>query len=141
MPVPEGQIAVAREWVVKAENDLRTAEYTLTMGERCPTDTVCFHAQQCVEKYLKALLVAEGVDFARTHDIAELMAVSPEKVHPVLDEAQQDRMTEYATVTRYPGAYGPISMEEARDAVEVARRAAERIRRLLPAGALDLDEK
>jgi len=45
---------VVAEWVRKAENDIRNAEYTLTMGEDCPYDTVCFHAQQCVEKYLKA---------------------------------------------------------------------------------------
>ncbi len=40
---------VVREWVQKAENDLKNAANTLKMGEDCPTDTVCFHAQQCVE--------------------------------------------------------------------------------------------
>ena len=42
-----------RQWVAKAENDLRNAEHTLTLQEECPFDTVCFHAQQCAEKYLK----------------------------------------------------------------------------------------
>lgn len=46
-----------RAWIKKAEGDLKTAEHTLTLKERCPFDTVCFHAQQCAEKYLKALLV------------------------------------------------------------------------------------
>lgn len=31
-----------------------------------PTDTVCFHAQQCVEMCLKALLVLNGIEFSRT---------------------------------------------------------------------------
>jgi HEPN domain-containing protein len=31
-----------------------------------------FHAQQCVEKYLKALLVAPGLAFPRTHDLTAL---------------------------------------------------------------------
>jgi hypothetical protein len=44
---------VVRQWVEKAEEDFRNAEYTLTLKERCPLNTVCFHAQQCVEKYLK----------------------------------------------------------------------------------------
>ena len=33
------------------------AVHTLKLGADGPTDTVCFHAQQCIEKYLKALLV------------------------------------------------------------------------------------
>jgi HEPN domain-containing protein len=52
-----------REWVTKAENDLKNAAHTIKLGERCPTDSVCLHAQQCVEKYVKAVLVLEGTDF------------------------------------------------------------------------------
>ena len=57
MPEREKVVAVVREWVAKAENDLKNATHSLKLGEDCPTDTVCFHAQQCVEKYLKAMLV------------------------------------------------------------------------------------
>lgn len=64
--------AVAAEWIAKAENDLLNATHTLTLGSRCPTDTVCFHAQQCAEKYLKALLSFRGSDFAKTHDLEAL---------------------------------------------------------------------
>ena len=53
---PEPRAAV-RLWVEKAEHDLRNAEYVLTLAERRPFDTVCFHCQQCAEKYLKALLI------------------------------------------------------------------------------------
>lgn len=51
------RIEVVRQWVAKAENDLRNAEHTLKMKEDCPLDTVCFHAQQCTEKLMKAWLV------------------------------------------------------------------------------------
>lgn len=57
MSAPKSVITVIREWLAKADNDLKAAAYTLTLGKDCPTDTVCFHAQQCVEKYIKALLV------------------------------------------------------------------------------------
>jgi HEPN domain-containing protein len=56
MPDPEKIAIVVSEWVAKAENDLTNAAHTLKLGKACPTDTVCFHAQQVVEKYLKALL-------------------------------------------------------------------------------------
>jgi hypothetical protein len=48
-------ILVIREWVRKAENDLRTAVHTLKMEDDCPTDTVCFHAQPEVLKLDEAI--------------------------------------------------------------------------------------
>lgn len=47
------------------------------MGKGCPADVVCFHAEQCVEKYLKALLTLKAIDFPKTHNIAELVALLP----------------------------------------------------------------
>ena len=82
MPVPKAVIAVIREWLVKAENDLKTAVHTLTLGQDCPTDTVCFHVQQCVEKYIKALLVLRATPFSKTHNIRVLRALLPPKLAP-----------------------------------------------------------
>ena len=136
MPGDEHVIVVVRGWVDKAENDLKNAVNTLKMGEDCPTDTVCFHAQQTVEKYLKALLVLQGIDFPKTHDIEDLIALLPEGFRPALSEADQGLLTDYATTTRYPGDYEPVSLSEARRAVAMARRVRREIRRLLPKGAL-----
>jgi HEPN domain-containing protein len=126
----ENAMAVAHEWMTKADNDLRSAEYLLKM-EDCPTDTICFHAQQCVEKCLKALLVTQGTGFKKTHDIEELVALLPPRLRPSLDDKEQDRLTEYATVTRYPGDYEPISLTEARQAVRTARRVRREVRKIL----------
>ncbi len=52
MPDNENAMAVAQEWMAKADNDLRSAEYLLKM-EDCPTDTTCFHAQREVRKILE----------------------------------------------------------------------------------------
>ncbi len=74
MPAPDPVITVIREWLLKADNDLLTATHTLTLGVKCPTDTVCFHAQQCVEKHIKALLVFRATSFPKKHNIAVLRA-------------------------------------------------------------------
>ena len=37
MPEADDLLRVARQWVQKAENDLKNATYTLQMGEDCPT--------------------------------------------------------------------------------------------------------
>ena len=45
-----------QEWIEKAEGDYRTALRERRVRRRPNHDAVCFHAQQCIEKYLKALL-------------------------------------------------------------------------------------
>ena len=136
MPAPDAVITVIREWLAKAEHDLLNARHTLKLGAHCPTDTVCFHAQQCVEKHLKALLVFRAIPFPRTHDIRVLRALLPAKLRPKLDSKVQDRLTEYATVTRYPGHGPEISLAEARKSVAIARRVRKEVRQHLPRAAL-----
>jgi HEPN domain-containing protein len=114
-------IRVALEWVIKAENDLKTAIHTLKLDHECPTDVVCFHAQQCVEKYVKAFLTLQGIVFPKTHDI-----------EAAWDVEHQRAFTRYATVTRYPGTYDPVTLRQARLAVAMARKVRQAIRRLLP---------
>ena len=125
-------LAIARDWVQKGENDLKNAIHTVGMRKDCPTDTVCFHAQQCVEKYSKAFLVLKRIDFPKTHDIKELIALLPSNTRPKLTPEEQRRLTDYATVTRYPGDYELISLAEARRAVKIARRVRNEMRKLLP---------
>jgi HEPN domain-containing protein len=126
----EDAMAVAREWMAKAENDLRSGAHLLRI-RNCPTDAVCFHAQQCVEKCLKALLITHGTGFRKTHDLGELVTLLPPRHRSLLDEKEQDRLTEYATVTRYPGNYEPIPLAEARQAVKIARRVRRDVRKIL----------
>ena len=125
-------LRVTRQWIEKAEGDFLTAEHTLCLGAECPTDTVCYHAQQCVEKYIKAFLTLEGTDFPKTHDIAELVALIPDAGATGLTAEQQERLTRFATVTRYPGDYPPITLAEAESAVEIAKSVRARLRGCLP---------
>jgi HEPN domain-containing protein len=127
----ERALSVVREWVRKAENDLANAVHTLKLGAGGPTDTVCFHGQQCVEKYLKALLVLRAVDFPRTHDLEKLVSLLPVGTRVGITAGEQAKPTEYATGVRYPGS-GEIPYAEARRAVAMGRRARKEIRRALP---------
>jgi len=67
-------MAIGR-WLIKADNDLRTAHTMMTV-EDPPTDTVSFHAQQCAEKALKAFLVFKDVHVERTHCLCRRGALS-----------------------------------------------------------------
>lgn len=55
------------EWVEKAGGDWNAANQLNRVRNDPNYDGVCFHCQQCVEKYLKARLVEAGMSFARTH--------------------------------------------------------------------------
>ena len=119
---------VVAQWVSKAEEDLTAAEYLLTMGAQCPFATVCFHAQQLVEKYLKALLAFHSVPFPKTHDLAELgSALPPSQVLPV-EAAELALLKRYAVEARYPGDWEPITREESEEAVQIAKRVRRAIR-------------
>ncbi len=55
-------------YIRKAERDLATAERMAEQGSDF-ADVICFHAEQCAEKALKALLLASGHVPSRTHDL------------------------------------------------------------------------
>lgn len=54
-----------KNWIIKAENDLKIGKDEMAT-EKPATDGVCFHMQQCVEKYLKAYLIYYGKEFRKT---------------------------------------------------------------------------
>ena len=118
-------------WVSKAENDLLNIENNLAAND-IPWDTVCFHAQQGGEKYLKALLVFQRIDFPKIHDLTELYALLPKELPLSIDPRLLDRLNPYAIEGRYPGVWEPVEREEALRAVEAARAVRDAVRRILP---------
>ena len=67
---------ITAEWIAKAEGDFATAQRELSAIDHPNYDAVCFHAQQCAEKYLKAFLQEANISFPRTHDLADLLALA-----------------------------------------------------------------
>jgi HEPN domain-containing protein len=78
----ETRLEIVRQWVEKAENDLTIAAHAIKLRDKCPSDAVCFHGQQCIEKYHKAALVLHGVDFPKTHDLNALARLMPKHLLP-----------------------------------------------------------
>jgi HEPN domain-containing protein len=60
-----------------AEQDWKTVEL-LAQHSDAPTSSICFHAQQYLEKVMKAVLVSNAVIFRRTHDLEVLAALLAE---------------------------------------------------------------
>jgi len=122
---------LALRFLKKADHDLITARQTLLLPDG-PTDTVCFHAQQAIEKALKAWLTFLRVPFPRTHDLIELLDLAL----PRLPEMERYRerfaeLTEYAVEMRYPDDSFEPPRDEALSALSFADEMVSRIRREL----------
>ena len=91
------------EWIEKAEEDYNSAKW-LQQAPDPGHNSICFHAQQCIEKYLKAWLQEMNVPAPRTHDLGELLSLILPTL-PAWSQWQPDfkRITEYAVDARYPG--------------------------------------
>ena len=116
-------------WIARAEEDYKLPRSALRYKEPL-TYGACFHAQQCAEKYLKAILVSTGQPFPRTHDLLTLSDLcSRQGVLLGLDLDELDTLSSYAVRVRYPGD-DPIP-EEARRAAEIAQGVRRLARRYL----------
>lgn len=116
-------------WVAYAEDDYELAR--MVMRRKRPiTHAACFHAQQCAEKYLKAVLVANGRSFPYTHDLLALNTLCDQAgIFVGVPLANLDRLSAYAARVRYPGDE-PIP-EEAKDALATAAAVRRFARQLL----------
>jgi HEPN domain-containing protein len=119
MPPEEAQ-QEARGWFRKAESDLRTIDLVMP-AEDPPLDTVCFHAQQAAEKYLKGLLTFLGAPFPKSHDLEELLALLPADRPLALDLPALAELSHLAVAPRYPGWDEPVERETAERAIATAR--------------------
>jgi HEPN domain-containing protein len=71
------------------------------------------------------------IEFPRSHDIEALVRLLPKGIDFSLTVEQQRTLTDYATVTRYPGGYEPVSLTEAKEAVKIARQFKRKVLKLL----------
>ena len=109
------------EWIHKAEGDYATALREFDPPGIPNYDAVCFHAQQCAEKYLKARLTEADQSFPRTHDLEALLnwILPLEPDWENLRDALQG-LTSIGIEVRYPGTEADI--EDARQALETVSR-------------------
>lgn len=84
---------------------------------------VCYHAQQAVEKALKAVLVVAGEDPPRTHNLVRLNAAVDPPVLGVSDEDTLATLTLWSVEQRYPADQPEPTDSDAADALEFGRRA------------------
>lgn len=117
----EAKALEVRQWLIKADHDLRSAS-RLMEGESPLPDTAVYHCQQAAEKALKAYLALNDVPLQRVH----ILGILIEQCMEFDDSFQElreiaDILTPFAVVFRYPGDYVEPEIADAEDAVKMAQ--------------------
>jgi HEPN domain-containing protein len=123
-------VTISQEWIAKAEGDLTTALREYRARNAPNYDAACFHAQQCVEKYMKAVLIAHQISFRRIHDLEVLLDACLCQ-YPLWEFMRMDAqlLTQYAVQFRYPGE--SAEREEAKEAINAMKRCIAEIKSIL----------
>lgn len=121
---------ITQEWIEKAEGDFRTAIRELSVQRDPNYDAVCFHSQQCAEKYLKAQLQEEEIDFGKTHNLMALLdlLITRDQDWESLRSAVQG-LSAFAVEVRYPGT--SVDQEIAAEALDLSQEVRQKVRSTL----------
>lgn len=106
-------------WIDHAEDDANAAG-KLLRGKKPSVYGACFHAQQCAEKYMKALLVVKGERFPMIHDLVTLNSLLQRAgINMEISENDLGLLSSYAVRARYSGERPEI--EDAKEAIQIAK--------------------
>jgi HEPN domain-containing protein len=67
-------------WLLKAESDL--ANVRMCLANNQSLDTACFHAQQAAERFIKAHLTEQEIEFPLIHNLEKLIELCAGRDHP-----------------------------------------------------------
>ena len=118
---------VVREWLQKAEEDYNAVVKLEPAETPC---VICFHCQQCIEKYLKAFLTACGEIPPPTHNLIRLNSTATEyekSLDAIYDFLEE--LNPYSVAIRYPGM--SVTSEDAERAIEIMNNLRLRLKDLI----------
>ncbi len=119
MPHDESIRGRPLDWLARARGHLALAKQT--KPEESFWEDLCFQAQQAAEKAIKAIYQHNDLPFRYTHDIEALGKGLEERGVPVTQVISKAAiLTRYASQTRYPGLFEPVTQEEYQEAVRLA---------------------
>ncbi|MSQ14503.1 MAG: HEPN domain-containing protein [Dehalococcoidia bacterium] len=134
----EGEIEYeTRNWMRLAATDLTIAERAME-GGRPLEGPACYHAQQAVEKAIKAVLIFLQIEFPYTHEIGPLLDLVPEDWNVREERITPEQLNEWATAGLYPTNLPDPVEENAWEALRQARAVMESVTSDLTKRGLEL---
>lgn len=112
--------ADALRWLGLACGDLATAQAAQSEW-RVPARNVAFHAQQAVEKAMKAALVLDGKKAPKSHDLDDLRNRLGPGWRVRRTHRDLSRLTQFAVEARYPDDVPPLNKLQSSASLRQAR--------------------
>lgn len=109
-----------RTWLFRANEDIAVIENLFESDPELYASSICFHAQQAVEKFLKAFLVLHNIDFPKTHDLDYLL-LECKKIEPEDFNIDTGSLTDFGVSLRYPDDFYVPDKEETIQYRNIAR--------------------
>lgn len=135
-PADEVKRDLMRQWLAKAEEDLGAAEILIS-HQTSYLSAVGFHCQQAAEKFLKALLTFNQIEFPKTHDLGALLDLVALIDAPLADSLSEiSQLNPYGLEVRYPSDLPDIELGDAQKALELAKKVREAVLQSLPSHTL-----
>ena len=117
-----------KQWLTKADHDLTIIQQGMDRPDHeWVTDILCFHAQQVVEKALKAYLIFLEQDPPRTHSL-EMLMEALKSAYPDFTDYDVGDLTTFAVQSRYPDEIVEPDSSEAKQYAALAERVLEDVR-------------
>ena len=115
---------ITKEWLNRAKDDLTVIEEIIDNHDL--TNMVAFHAQQALEKTLKAIVEEFEIEFIKTHQLEFLLDKAKPQITFEVDLTTIKRLDEVYITTRYPSdlglvPYGKPTDEDAKRFYEFAK--------------------
>ena len=107
-----------KNWLYRAREDLAVMKDLIDSNHKQFTSTICFHAQQAVEKYLKVFLIFHDVDFPRTHDV-DFLLMECQKIDNNSFNLDLKSLTEFGVSIRYPDDFYIPTVKESNEYFEI----------------------
>ena len=119
-----------KNWLFRANEDIAVIKSLVNDGDEFYTSSICFHAQQASEKFLKAFLAYHDVDFPRTHDL-DFLLLECQKINKEAFQIDFKSLTDFGVSVRYPDDFYIPDEEEALEYRDTAISVKEIVERLI----------
>jgi HEPN domain-containing protein len=118
------------QWIFRAREDIAVIQDLAESGIENYTSTICFHAQQSVEKYLKAFLILHDIDFPKTHDV-DFLLFECQRIDSENFRFDFKSLTEFGVSVRYPDDFYIPGVNETKEYIEIALEVREVVEKLI----------
>ena len=119
-----------KNWLFRANEDIAVIESLAGINFEFYTSTICFHAQQASEKFLKAFLIYQDIDFPKTHDL-DFLLMECQKIDKHSFDIDLKSLTDFGVSIRYPDDFYVPGVNETKEYFTIATKIKNLIEKLI----------